>query len=309
MTPEQTTTTRATGILNIDKPAGWTSHDIVAIVRKLTGQRRIGHAGTLDPAATGVLVLCMGLATRMVEYVMEGEKMYYATVHLGATTETYDAVGTITPTAAPEAVAAITPAQIEATLQQFTGRIEQVPPMYSAIKQQGQQLYKLARQGIEVERKPRSVEITSIELLDYTPPVLELRITCSKGTYIRSLAHDIGQALGTGAYLEKLVREASGHFRLEEAVTLDEFRRHCADGTWQSLLLPMDDALLDLDVLILKPLSIRRMKDGVPWRPREEHTGIKDGTPCRVYSTEGIFSAIAEHTARGWMLGKHFMED
>lgn len=300
---------RATGILNIDKPAGFTSHDVVAVVRKLTGQRRIGHAGTLDPAATGVLVLCLGLATRMVEYVMEGKKVYRATIHLGATTETYDATGTIAPTASPEVVAAINPAQIETTLQRFTGRIEQIPPMYSAIKQQGQQLYKLARQGIEIERKPRSVEIQSIELLDYTPPVLGLRITCSKGTYIRSLAHDIGQALGTGAYLETLVREASGHFRLEDAVTLDEFRRQCEGGTWQDVLLPIDDALLDLDVLILQPLSIRRMKDGVPWRPREADTRIKNGTTCRVYSTEGIFSAIAEHTARGWMLGKHFMED
>lgn len=210
------------GFLNIDKPPGITSHDVVAAVRRRVGQTgravKVGHAGTLDPMATGVLVLCIGAATRLSDYVMQGTKEYHASIMLGVTTDTYDREGQIT---AQRSVERITLRMIEEALSGFTGEILQVPPMYSAVKKQGKKLYELARQGKVVEREARQVTIEHIEVLDWQPPQVSLRIICGPGTYIRSLAHDLGECLAVGAHLSDLVRTRSGSFRLEHAIALD----------------------------------------------------------------------------------------
>lgn len=211
------------GFFNIDKPLGMTSHDVVAQVRRAArthfDQRiKVGHAGTLDPLATGVLVVCLGAATRLSDYVMDSTKRYRATVRLGISTTTYDAEGEIT---AERDAAAITREQVVSSLPQFVGNIVQIPPMYSAIKQGGKKLYELAREGKSVERAGRAVHISDITLIDWAWPECTLDVTCGAGTYIRSLAHDLGESLGCGAHLTGLIRTASGSFALENAVSLD----------------------------------------------------------------------------------------
>ncbi len=206
------------GVLNVDKPSGWTSHDVVAKIRRIIGQRRVGHAGTLDPMATGVLVVCLGKATRLVEYLADLRKAYRATVHLGVETDTWDAEGSVV---AREDASYVTLEQIESVLGRFRGEIQQIPPMYSALKQEGRPLYRLARQGITVEREPRPVHVYRLDVVEWDPPRLSLDLVCSKGTYVRSLAHDLGQALESGAHLAELSRRAVGHFTLENAVPLD----------------------------------------------------------------------------------------
>lgn len=239
------------GIFIIDKPTGLTSHDVVSRVKRLLrtypvpppptpssparSKSKVGHAGTLDPFATGVLPIVVGKATRLVEYLSDADKAYSAGVTLGATTDTYDREGEIIPT--PGATMPSREA-VERELQAFRGEIEQVPPMYSALKVGGQKLYDLARRGIEVERVARRVTISRLELESYNLPHLQLFVECSKGTYIRSLAHDLGAALGTGAYLESLVRTRVGAFTLDHAVTLEDLDSAFASGDWQPYLLP-----------------------------------------------------------------------
>jgi tRNA pseudouridine55 synthase len=206
----------------VDKPLGITSHDVVARVRarlrRASGIRKVGHAGTLDPLATGVLVLCVGAATRLSEYVMRTTKRYQARVRLGMTTDTYDAEGQIV---RERDASRVTREMIEVVLGEFLGEIEQVPPMHSAIKQGGRKLYAIARAGETVEREPRKVRIDALTIAEFQPPEFTLDVTCSAGTYIRSLAYDIGEALGVGAHLTGLTRTASGRFTLENAVPLD----------------------------------------------------------------------------------------
>lgn len=225
------------GIFNIDKPLGLTSHDVVARVRRISGQRKVGHAGTLDPMATGVLPVVLGKATRLVEYLADADKAYRAVVALGATSDTYDREGLITPT--PD-VLMPSRERVEAVLDRFRGAIEQLPPMHSAIKVGGKKLYELARAGIEVERQPRRVTITRLDLEAYNPPALQLFVECSKGTYIRSLACDIGLALGTGAYLDALTRTRHGPFSIEGALTLDGLEAAFRENAWQESLYPPD---------------------------------------------------------------------
>lgn len=212
-----------TGFLNIDKPLGMTSHDVVNRVRRAMGTKQVGHAGTLDPLATGVLIVCVGAATRLSEYVMSETKAYRAVVHLGVETDTYDAEGQVLSTAD---TSAITREQVDRALDAFRGDIQQIPPMYSAIKQDGRKLYELARKGQTVDVPPRAVTIHSIDILDWrTTESQQLQVTldisCTAGTYIRSIAHDLGAALGVGAHLAALSRTASGSFRLAQATPLD----------------------------------------------------------------------------------------
>ena len=217
----------ANGILIIDKPAGWTSHDVVAKLRGILHEKRIGHAGTLDPMATGVLPVFVGRATRAVEFAAEREKEYLAGLRLGLTTDTQDTTGTVTATHPVTAGRA----DLEAVLPQFTGDILQIPPMYSAIKRQGQKLYELARRGQEVERDPRPVTIHALEILDQPSPTeYTLRVACSKGTYVRTLCHDIGQALGCGGTMYALRRTQAAGFTLDQAVTLEAVQAAAAGG-------------------------------------------------------------------------------
>ena len=249
-----------TGFLNLDKPLQWTSHDAVARVRHryqtLTGSKKVGHAGTLDPLASGVLVLCLGKATRLSSYVMRASKQYRAQITLGKTTASYDAEGDVITISDTNQ---ITVTAVQGVLQQFIGNIQQVPPMYSAVKVGGQKLYQLARQGKSVERKARQVRIHSIEILSWNNPVMELDVRCSSGTYIRSLAHDIGQALEVGAYLSALRRLASGHFKIDSSITLDKITD---DGEWLKQIVLPYAALKHQPRLTLKTSEIQRIQQG-----------------------------------------------
>lgn len=294
------------GILNIDKPAGMTSHDVVAHVRHLSGTKRVGHAGTLDPLATGVLVVCLGQATRVAEYLMASDKVYRAQIRLGVSTDTHDAEGEVTATTEVD----VREKEVREALASFIGSIQQVPPMYSALKHKGIPLYRLARQGITVEREPRSVEIHNIELLDYfdkaqykwTPPLLRqaqyklltIRVECSPGTYIRALARDLGQKLGCGAHLQSLTRLASGHFTLEKAVSLDELAEAFAyfggaqykQGNWQELVHPLDEALLDFELMVVDAQTEKRIRHG------QQVQGPDTSGLRRAYSKKGELIAI-----------------
>ncbi len=245
--------TGPSGVLNIDKPEGLTSHDVVARVRRLTGIRRVGHAGTLDPLATGVLLVCVGKATRIVEYLQRGKKVYETTIHLGVETDTYDAEGQVVATSPVPDFSIETLAQAVA---QFRGDILQTPPMYSAVKQGGTPLYKLARAGKEVARQPRQVTIYEIDILSWQKPYLTLRIVTSPGVYIRTIAHDLGQALGVGGHVQALRRVASGSWRVEDAATLAELE--AAGDDWPRFLHGLRGALSMLPAVVLNEDQARR---------------------------------------------------
>ena len=213
---------------------------MVALLRRELRLRKLGHAGTLDPMATGVLVLCVGPATRLSEYAMRSVKRYRAEILAGVNTDSYDAEGKVV---ARRDASGLTRAQVEAALAQFRGDVEQLPPMYSAVKQGGRKLYELARAGQTVERRPRRVCVQELSLVDWSPPQFTLELACSAGTYVRSLAHDLGEALGTGAHLTALTRRASGVFRLENAHTPEQV---LAAPGWQRLLVAPGVALPQL---------------------------------------------------------------
>jgi tRNA pseudouridine55 synthase len=253
------------GILIVDKPSGMTSHDVVAIMRRAGRERRLGHTGTLDPTATGVLVLCFGIATRLIPFLDETDKTYLAHLILGVSTDTQDFTGqTIKET--PDAQ--IERERLKAALQAYQGEIMQIPPMFSAVKQQGRPLYELARQGKEVERAPRPVTIYELEPEE---SLLEsyragegpwLRVRCSKGTYIRTLCHDLGEYLGCGAHLRELKRTTSGTFHLEEAVSLEEAQTWGERGELGKHLLSPARAVAHLKQLSLSKDNVSDVKHG-----------------------------------------------
>ncbi|MBI2860683.1 MAG: tRNA pseudouridine(55) synthase TruB [Chloroflexi bacterium] len=273
------------GVLNIDKPQGLTSFDVVAAVRRLSRQRRVGHAGTLDPMATGVLPVCLGYATRLIEYLADTAKTYRAWIELGIETDTYDATGSVTSRADPSE---ITPALLEKGLAAFRGDIEQTPPMYSAAKYQGQPLYRLARAGLTVERKSRPAHIYRLEIVDWQPPVITIEVDCGKGTYIRSLAHDLGQSLGCGATLKQLVRTRYGPFDLAGATSLDRFLQ----GDWQSLLHPPDTLVQHWKAALLSEASAKDVSKGCPVSLASTEEQPLPGERRRAYSPDGSFLAV-----------------
>lgn len=281
------------GVVVINKPAGMTSHDVVARVRRLAGQRRVGHAGTLDPAATGVLPVLLGQATRVSEYLSESGKAYRATVRFGVETNTYDADGEVT----AQRDIQVRLDAIEQVLPAFLGEQDQMPPIFSAIKRGGRPLYALARAGETVEVQPRRVTITALRVVALESPDLILDVECGKGTYIRSLAHDLGQRLGSGAHLAGLIRTRSGPFSLSQAVSLDEFGAMVADGTWRDHLYATDEALLDWNVAILGDANARRLMTGQPItfaQSRVERVGLASTQHdlIRGYSVDGRFLGI-----------------
>lgn len=219
------------GFILIDKPSGPTSHDIINILRRITGIKKIGHAGTLDPFASGLLIVAIGReATREISKYVKLDKEYLATLHLGAVTDTHDREGVRTKVESSGLVVELK--DIENTVRSFRGKQKQVPPMYSAKKIKGKKLYELARKGIEVKREPVDIDIIKLEIVSYVFPELIIRVACSSGTYIRSLAHDIGQALGTGAYLEELKRTSIGEFSLDKSIKLEELN----EDSWKDNL-------------------------------------------------------------------------
>ena len=279
------------GIFNIDKEKGQTSHAVVQAVRRLAKQQRVGHAGTLDPAAEGVLLVCLGKATKVVEYLMDSPKRYCAQVTLGVVTDSGDAEGQVLWRAPSVSVGR---AEVEQAVQSFQGRIQQVPPMYSALKQQGQPLYRLARRGVEVPREAREVEIYRIDLLDWQSPVATIDLVCSRGTYVRALATDLGERLGTGAFLSHLVRLASGQFTLDDAVRLEQLGAAFAAGKAEDYLYPLDEALLGLPAVVLGEESERRVRNGqsVTLALDGRDRGAAAGDLCRAYSFEGEIVAL-----------------
>ena len=221
------------GVVVLDKPRGMSSNEAVQRVKRLFGARKVGHTGSLDPLATGVLPLCLGEATKFSQYLLTSDKTYVATLRLGVSTDSGDADGTVLQ---EREVGAMSRARIEAALDAFRGEIEQVPSMFSAIKHQGQPLYKLARQGIEIEREARPVTIYRNEIVDFEDDRLVLEVHCSKGTYVRTIAHDLGEALGCGAHVEALRRTTAGPYREDDLVTFDELSRMADLGKLDGLL-------------------------------------------------------------------------
>jgi tRNA pseudouridine55 synthase len=312
------------GFLNIDKPAGMTSHDVVAHIRRAARQKRVGHAGTLDPAATGVLVVALGNATRLIEYVQDAtSKRYLATVQLGTTTATDDAEGAVL---ASSAVPPLDRAAIEQALEPFRGEIMQVPPMYSALHHQGRRLHELAREGIVVERAARPVVIERLALIDWVAPLLTLDVMCSKGTYIRSLARDLGESLGCGAHLQALRRTAVGAFLIEDAAPLGdliddlgdkETRRQgdegsiCPDAPVSSspllpfsmsqALLPPEVAVADWPAVALDPAAARRVRNGLAIALPDT-----DAEHIRAHGPEGALLALLVRTGDHWKPEKVF---
>ncbi len=276
------------GILNLNKPRGMTSHDVVDIVRRVVGIRKVGHAGTLDPMATGVLLICVGRATRLAEYLVRSQKCYQATARLGVETDTYDADGKVL-RAGPVAVERDV---VEAALGEFCGSISQVPPMYSAVKQGGQPLHRLARRGVTVERAPRRAFISHISLTDWSPPDFSFRVSCSAGTYVRSLAHDLGSHLGCGAHLTQLLRCRCGQFDIEASLPLGDL----TPDNWETHLQPMCVAVDGFPVIILDSGSVTRLTQGQSIRRRPEHP-VAD--LARVDTSDGVFFALVRPSDDG----------
>jgi tRNA pseudouridine55 synthase len=292
------------GILIIDKPAGWTSHDVVARVRRVLRERKVGHTGTLDPFATGVLVVLVGRATRLAQFLAGAEKEYEATVRLGYATDTGDLTGTPRLAAGEQLkpCAAWSAEEIEAALAPLRGRVEQRPPMYSAKKVQGRKLYELARRGVEVERQAVRVVVHKLEALPTDGALLKqandgtcelnVRVVCSAGTYVRVLAEEIGANLHTGAHLSALRRTRAGAFDLSRAVTLERLSELADAGRAAEALLPMDAALSTLPSAHLTAEDARRIQHGVAVRAPEEVAQLRDGAAVGLYDDAGSLLAI-----------------
>ncbi len=277
----------ASGIIIIDKPAGWTSMDVCAKLRGMFHEKRVGHGGTLDPMATGVLPVFIGRATRAVEFAAGSDKEYIAGIRLGMVTNTQDTTGEVL----EERGASVTREELSALLPRFTGDIQQLPPMWSAVKVNGKKLYELARKGKEVERRPRPVTIRALEVLDGAAPEgsdFVLRVVCSKGTYVRTLCHDIGQALGCGGCMSALRRVKAAGFTLEDSVTLEAVQAAVDRGEGESLLLPVDACFAGVPVLVLKTAGAeKKIRNGAALAARD----IPDGE-YRVYGADKTFLAL-----------------
>ena len=289
----------ANGIIIVDKPSGWTSQDVAAKLRGIFHERRIGHGGTLDPMATGLLPVFVGRATRAAEFMESAQKEYIAGLRLGMTTNTQDTSGEALQTAP----VCVTRQELEAALKQFTGPIEQIPPMYSAIKIGGKKLYELARKGQEIERKPRPVTIYALELLDGDGADWTIRVRCSKGTYVRTLCHDIGAALGCGGCMSSLRRTMAGGFTLRQAVTMPELLKFAEENDPQTLLMPVDALFAQHPALIVTMGQAARIRNGADVRDRS----FADGT-YRVYAEDGNFLMLGKAAGGTLSVIKNFFE-
>ena len=283
------------GIVIVDKPAGWTSQDVTARLRRVFNTRRIGHGGTLDPMATGVLPVFVGRATRGVEFFEHAGKTYEATLRLGITTDTEDITGTVLTEQEPS----VSEADFLAVLAQFRGKIQQIPPMYSALKIGGKKLYDLARQGKQVERQPREIEIFELTCLEFSGVAARLRIACSKGTYIRTLCKDIGEALGCGGCMEQLRRVAAGEYTISEAVPLDNLLNTETPGSY---LRPVDSLFGSFEAITLTEKQELRCRNGNAFS-----IALPDGT-YRVYSKNGEFLALSKVESGVMSTVKSFFE-
>lgn len=291
------------GIIVIDKPIGKTSHDMVSFVRRLTGIKKVGHTGTLDPDATGVLPICIGRATKAADMLTVSDKAYRTQLVLGKTTDTQDASGKVL----KERQVAVTQADIEEAVSQFIGEISQIPPMFSAIKKGGKKLYELARQGISVEREPRKVTIYDIviEEINLDNKTVTLDISCSKGTYIRTLCEDIGEKLGCGAYMNSLVRTKSAGFTLSDSYTQEELAEMKENGMLGDAVLPLDAIFESYEKIKLNQVLAKKVKNGM----RIKVNDIKNGEKYRVYDENDTFLCISECKNGELVLKKAFWVD
>ncbi len=308
------------GIINVYKESGYTSHDVVAKLRGILRQRRIGHTGTLDPEAQGVLPVCLGKATKVCDLLTDRDKTYRAVLLLGTTTDTQDTTGQILETKP----VTCTEDEARACIRSFVGQQEQIPPMYSALKVDGRRLYDLARQGIEVERKPRRIEIYEITVEEVRLPEITMTVTCSKGTYIRTLCHDIGAALGCGGCMRSLLRTKAGPFLLSDSVKLEMVERYRDEGRLGELIQRTDSVFQEFPALLLNQDAERRVRNGnaLTRELLRECTVLREGAPAdcgactdqgtdagkwskretaeavRVYGVDGAFLAVYEWNAQ-----------
>lgn len=283
-------TNNANGILNILKPTGMTSFDVVAFLRRLLKTKKIGHTGTLDPGAVGVLPICVGNATKAIEYLTEKDKLYRAELTLGITTDTQDSTGRVVDSRDVK----VSEAEIRKAVLDFEGSYSQVPPMFSAVKVEGKRLYELARSGITIERKPRHVTIHSINIINIKDNRVLFDVACSKGTYIRTLCSDIGERLGCGGHMSFLIRLQSGIFNIDRAYTLEEVIEAYDNGSLMDLFVQVDEIFYDLNKIILNNTDERKLINGAAVKLDDQTAA--DGQQVRVYNKAGTFLALGEIT-------------
>lgn len=278
------------GIFNINKPKGITSFDVVSKIRRLCKTKKVGHAGTLDPDASGVLPICIGKATKVIEFLMDKDKSYRVGLMLGKATDTQDASGNIL----YEKPVMASIEEIEEAIKSFLGEGEQIPPMYSAVKVNGKKLYELARKGIEVERKPRPVTFFKLDILSIDKNsdnvIVIFDVECSKGTYVRTLCHDIGKKLGCGGHMISLVRTRSGPFLLENAYTLDSLQELNSNNRLETAIISMDKAILNMPPVYVNQNEAIKLKNGLVIPKNSLTTGFS-----RVYHEDGAFLAIGKN--------------
>lgn len=284
------------GIVNIYKEKGYTSHDVVAVLRKVVGQKKIGHTGTLDPDATGVLPVCLGRATKVCELLTDHDKTYEALLLLGKTTDTQDISGEVLEEKDP---GDLTEEEVRSCIESFIGEYDQVPPMYSALKVNGKKLYELAREGKTVERKSRRVQIHGIRIVEMNLPHVRMEVDCSKGTYIRTLCHDIGEKLQVGGCMEELERTKVGRFLKKDAVTLDEVRQKMEQGEGTELFTPLDQIFAELPAVTVTDAKAWMSYNGndLPERFLLEKEEWTDGQEVRVYDSRKNFIGLYQYRA------------
>ena len=280
------------GILNIYKEKGYTSHDVVAKLRGILKTKKIGHTGTLDPDAQGVLPVCVGRATKLCDMLTDKDKAYETVMLLGKTTDTQDITGSVL--SESELGEDITAEKVTEVINSFVGEYMQVPPMYSALKVNGKKLYELARSGIEVERKARKVYIHSIEIKDISLPRVTMTVNCSKGTYIRTLCHDIGETLGAGGCMEELLRIKSGQFEINDSIKIDDVKKYVDDGRISDIMKPIDGVFEKYQKCIVKKEYSVLIYNGNKFSPQNvlNRTDAKDGKEVRVYDEDNFFIGI-----------------
>ncbi len=286
------------GMIVIDKPAGWTSHDVVGKLRSVLREKRIGHSGTLDPMATGVLPVFIGRATRAIAFCESDDKEYLAGLRLGIVTDTQDTTGTTV----SECGTVATEDELKSVIPLFTGKLQQIPPMYSAVKIKGQKLYQLARKGIEVERSPRSITVFSLDVVERSGGDYILDVVCSKGTYVRTLCHDIGQKLGCGAAMSSLRRVRAGRFTIDDAVTIEDVQKAAESGTASGLLKPIDSIFDGYPAYTASPEETMKCLNGSSFPVR-----LADGT-YRVYGDNGGFLMLGRVSDNEMTTIKSFFE-
>lgn len=288
------------GILNVYKEAGYTSHDVVAKLRGICRQKKIGHTGTLDPEAVGVLPVCFGSGTKLCDLLTDWDKEYIAVLRLGITTDTQDISGQVLSKTDDETLAKLNEEQVRENILQFLGGYEQIPPMYSALKVNGKKLYEYARAGKEVERKPRPVTISELEILELALPLVRFRVVCSKGTYIRTLCHDIGERLSVGGVMENLTRSRVGIFAIDSALTLTELEKLRDEDKIASVIIPPDAVFDGLQAVTVEENAKRLLQNGnrIPEDLLPQTMQFQNGEEIRMYDGEGRFYGIYSYQVR-----------